>query len=332
MIASPYDGYSRVILRAGLALVAVVALLTAAREVYGLHPNALSHPQAPSLLCALAGSAAGVGAVTLVALVALALFVRRPAQLAAGVVALVAIGLLVETISAISRGPKREFFSLGAALFGWLAGLAYARALRPEAARSDDDEALAEAGAVAAFAATYVNAAMSKLLASGLAWSDSVTLRGIILSHHRIGDASLAGMYAQLVTTHPGVSQALSLATLVIELGAFVYLLGPRARLAWGLLLLGFHVNVGLLAGIGYLEARMLLVLFSVPWPRLLRRPRSQPVVLDDGVEPLRHIEVALWSATALLLLVACIWASPIRSYTSKHHHHDASTTDLPPP
>jgi len=321
---SLYDGYSRALLRAGLAAVAAVALFTAAREVYGLHPSALSHPDAPRLLCALAGSALGVGVLVLVGVGALARFVRRPAALAAGVVALIVIGVLVETISAVSRGPKREFFSLGAALFGWLGGLVYARALWPGATRQERDEALAEAGAVAAFAATYVNAGVSKLLASGLGWSDSRTLRGIILTHHRIDDASLSGAYAQLIALHPGLAQALSLATLAIEVGAFIYLIGPRARLVWGALLLGFHVNVGLLANIGYLEARLLIVFFSLPWPRLLRRPRMPAAAAASPVDPLRHAEVALWSATALLLVAALAWVSPIRGYTSQHHHHDA--------
>ena len=118
--------------------------------------------------------------------------------------------------------------------------------------------------------APYVEAGLSKLTTSGLVWADATVLRSAILSTHPVDDSSLLALYARLVVDSGGVARALSVATLVIQLGAVAYVVGPRLRMLWGALLLSFHVNVALLSqSIFYVQSCVLLLAFSFPWGRI---------------------------------------------------------------
>jgi hypothetical protein len=252
----------------------------------------------------------------------------------AGAVALAVLGLLTESAAALSNGPSRSYFPVGAALLGWLAGVALGRAAggrQEPRGTTDRDDACGETGAVAALAGTYACAALSKLSHVGLSWADDETLRGVILSHHIVGDTSLFGMWEQAVVTHGSVAEALAVATLVIQGGAFLMLLGPRLRLLWAALLVAFHTNVEILAHIGYMESRALLILFAVPWPAVARRAarafgkkRERPAVDDDvaasaDAKALRRGTLVALGIVAVLVGLAI----PLRGYTSLHHHHD---------
>jgi hypothetical protein len=328
MMGSPWDGFSRWPLRVGLALIAAFGLLGAALDVHDLSPSAISHPAAPRLLLALGRSTIVLGVLVALGLYAAFEFARRRASLLAGLGMTAILGILSEAIGALARSPQRGYFSLGAALYGWLGGLAYARLLRK--APCDADEELAEAGAAAGIAATYVNAAISKGVSSGLAWIDTSTLRAVVVSHHRVDDRSLLGLYAGFVVDHPSFSRALLAATLVLQAGAFLYTVSRTSRMVWGTALLVFHTNVSFLAHIGYSKARMLLLLFSFPWPRLWQRvrgPSGGAAPATAGPTPAAHPHGNRRAVTVLLfaflLLASLGWLLPIRGYTSLHGHHD---------
>ncbi len=335
--SSYWDGRSRSFLRVGLAVIVASNVLGAAANVWQDQRGTWSHPMAPDWLLNLGGSPL-VGLLLIVALLAIGQFARKPGQLAAGALALAAMALLVEADGALNEGPKRHFFAPGLALLGWLAGLAFARLLawRSGHARADLtawQEIHAEMGAVAALAGNYVDAAASKLLHVGPGWANDTTLRSVILSHHPLGDGSLAGQYAHFVAGSAAASQVLAVATLVVQGGACLMLIGPRWRLLAGLAVFAFHCNVELLADIGYGPARMTLLLFCLPWPlflpRLLRRwPRAVAffaVVAPMTSPAVSRTQLLRVSALVLALVAATVVtarALPIRAYTALHHSY----------
>ena len=112
--------------------------------------------------------------------------------------------------------------------------------------------------------ATYVLAGIAKLRLAGIEWLDGDQLRNQIAVDN-LRKALLGGGTAPLANAlldHPAVFAPLSIVTLVIELGAPLALLHPRAAVAWVTAAWAFHVGVVLamwivfpypLAGIAYL-------------------------------------------------------------------------------
>jgi hypothetical protein len=222
-------------------------------------------------------------------LVALALFASRRASIRTGLVALVGLALLEHTQAAFFLGGhQHSSFSGGVALAGWIFGLFFALQMpaggTARSAFAGAGEMLGQAGAVAGLAATYIDAGLSKLSREGLQWVDATTLRSAILTNHAIDDSSPLASLGRLVVENDWLARLLSLSTLVIQLGAIVYVLGPRARIVWGTMLLAFHVNVALLTGIIYLKACILLLVFSYPWWLLIPKAAPENAVSPDEV------------------------------------------------
>jgi hypothetical protein len=213
------------------------------------------------LMASALGWTAPAIALTCAGAVAVVLFARRWHPIACGVVALTALSVLSQLHALAEGGPMRHEFAVGVALFGWLCGLGWARSGDAAVA-----EPFAEMGAASALAATYVDAGISKLLHGN--WAESSTLRAMLVAHRRVDDLSLAGRYARLIVENAHFAQALSWATLVVQLGAVLYLFAPRWL--WGTFLLIFHLHVAFLTGIYYWGAMYLLALFSYRWPRVL--------------------------------------------------------------
>lgn len=312
---SPWDGLSRAPLRVGLAIVAAFDLLSLANQLRHEAPGPASHPLAPGWLLGLGGHAAFVWGAVALAMGALVAFAAARAPLRSGVLALAVLALFAESHAAIVGGPQRNVFASGAALLGWLCGLAWGRGLGATA-RED----LAEAGAIAAFAATYVAGGVSKLAARGLGWADALTLQDLLLAQQRVSAHGAGARLAAALVERPDLCRALALATLVIELSAFLMLVAPRPRAVVASLLAGFHLAVGLLTGIGYLGNLRLLMLLGLPWPRLLERlpvpslpPAPPPPPRDSVVER----RVALAALVIVLAALGLAWQSPIRDYTA---------------
>ena len=309
-------------LRLGLAFIAAVDLVSVAIQVATTTPGPRSHPLAPALLLAPGDHPVLVAAIAIPGLLALLGFARAWHPLRSGALALLSLALLNESHAALIHGPSRPYFFSGALLLGWLGGTLLARLVhRDEPPSLPRDERLAEAAALACLAAIYAGAGLSKLLHSGVSWADQQTLRAIVLAHHRVADNSLVGDYAHFITARPHLSQLFATLTLVVQLGAPLILVGPRLRAAWGLLLLGFHVQVTLLTGIGYLQAKLLVPLFTLPWPALLARLRRRPAPRDPpiAITP-RARRILGLAAGVLALLAALVWLSPVRRYTDLHH------------
>lgn len=258
----------------------------------------------------LAAQAGGEGhavpgiAIALVAAAFLAAFARGRSPLATGLAALAALAVLESVAAAFSFGHQRVHFASGATLAGWLVGLAFARAATQ--AESGDHgavvergDAFAEAGAIAGLAATYVDSGLSKLLNGGLAWADASSVQTAILTQHAVDDSSPLGRYSAFVVEHRGAAFALASATLVLELGAFLMIVGPRIRAAWAVLLVGFHVNVSLVTQtIFYVQACVLLLAFAFPLDR------APPPVVAPGRSRLAVRATARWVVVA----VAAAW------------------------
>lgn len=313
---------SRRHLRLGLALIAAVDLASVALQIADTLPGPRSHPLAPPWLLAPGGHLLLTAAIAIPGLLALLAFARAWHPLRSGALALLILALLNESHAALVHGPSRPYFFSGALLFAWLAGTALARLLhRREPPSLARDERHAEAAAIGVLAAIYVGAGLSKLLHSGVGWADARTLRAIILSHHRVDDTSLAGSYAHFLAARPLLSQVFATLTLAIQLGAPLMLIGPRLRATWGLLLLGFHLQITLLTGIGYLQAKLLVPLFTLPWPQLLARLRRRALPRDPTLLPAPGTRrILALTALALALLTALLWLAPLRSYTDLHH------------
>lgn len=330
---SPYDGASRGPLRIAIALVLSIDTLALAVSVSTTHKSAISHPFAPGFLLALGGKPHIVAPIALAGLLALALFARRPSAIAPGFAALACNFVLCEAQAALLVGPMRVFFTGGAVLLGWLSGLvvakmiaAHTRERAHESSSSARAEALAEAGATGALAATYVNAITSKLLASGLSWADADGMRALVITQRGIGGHSPLDAYAHAVITSPSLAWTLSSLTLLIQAAAIAYPWSPRLRAVIGTLLLAFHLNVWLLTPIFFPQAMLLLIALSYPWPRIVARARGRAAPKEPlPNEAPRHAVFAAsigWSAViAGAVLIAM--ALPIRRYTSLHHHRE---------
>jgi hypothetical protein len=257
------------------------------------------------------------GAVALVGLLALFRFARREGRLLSGLAGLLAVTLLCESHAALAEGPMRIFFQGGATLFGWLCGLAWARGI----GREEEGESLAESGSVAALAATYVAAAGSKLLASGLSWADADALRAVVLSQHRIDGAF--GGYANAIGSHAGLARALAAGTLISQAAMILYPWSPRARALTGTLALAFHLNVWLLTPILFPQAMALLLVFSYPW-------RDTPKPSESA--PARLAPAALRLGAVFLVLGGLFMTPWVRAYTALHHHHAGGGPPPPAP
>jgi hypothetical protein len=107
---------------------------------------------------------------------------------------------------------------------------------------------------VAVTVATYVLAGLAKLRLAGLAWIDGDTLRDQIAVDN-LRKAVFGDRIAPLATPlldHPSGFAVIAIATLVIELGAPVALLGGRIAHIWAAVAWAFHVGVVLMMNVWF--------------------------------------------------------------------------------
>lgn len=126
--------------------------------------------------------------------------------------------------------------------------------------------------------ATYVLAGIAKLRIAGVGWLDGELLRNQIavdnLRKALLGDP--IAPLAHLVLDHPAQLVVFSVATIVIELGAPVALLGRRIGYAWALGAWGFHVGVVLMMNIWFPYPLLGIALLPfVPAERIVQRAGS---------------------------------------------------------
>lgn len=148
-----------------------------------------------------------------------------------GLACLVAQSVLWELANAASGNRLVENVAPGACLFGWLAGLAYARAVR--VGDPDAENTLALRGAASAFGTGYVLAVVSKLLASGATWASPATLWSTVYAHRSVDAHGLTRGAADLLLASPLFAKSAAVATLLLE-SAAALLLGPARWRVYG--------------------------------------------------------------------------------------------------
>ncbi len=250
-------------------------------------PLATSILPVPPLFRDIALSTPGLAAIASVAVLAALLFARGRRPVLFAVVALVANRLLLEAFAALDGVYDETSYHAASALLGWLFGRAYARAAG-EPRGSPEIDNLSALGAAAMFGATYLNAGTSKLHDSGFSWADGDTIRLLVLAHRDVGVPSWLDAIRAFAGTSASFAMALSIGTLILQLGAFLFPWTRRTRLVWGALFVAFHTGIHLVAGsIFFLQAVFLAILFAAPWPALLGRARFFGAIPDEPEAPL---------------------------------------------
>ncbi|HWB77797.1 MAG TPA: hypothetical protein VG755_22675 [Nannocystaceae bacterium] len=304
--SSPWDGGDRRVLAVVLAMVACWDLLALAFEL-ALEPSSgLPHPSAPAWLLAIAESSFAVIVVASIGVAAAIAYARERLAIASALVVLVCSGVLVEAAAARGPGPYRARFFIGAMLLGAVIGRVWARIAK------DDERRAAEAGAVAMLAATWLGAATSKLGGAGIGWADATTLRAVALAHAPVDGSTPTAWLAHA----PGAARAFAIATVIVQAVALLHPWTKTLRAITAIALIGFHVGVAVFAGIGYWEPVVLLLAFSLPWPRWLPRLRMP----DEAYAPIAVARAHAIVAALLAVIVALAWLIPWRSYTDLHH------------
>jgi hypothetical protein len=244
---------------------------------------------------------------------------RRP--FVSALVSLVAAGVLMRWQQEVFSSPARNSFVPGAALLAWVAGQAWVVELARSSGRPAPDrqarQRAGEAGVLGVIAAIYVGSAISKLSAAGLGWADGQQVRALILWQDSPFPGAFTDMLRDRVVQSGAMSRALSVATLVVEGGAFLLLARPSIRLLWSVLILGLHVGIIVLCGMLYVGPMVLLSVFAVPWPRIAGRAPPASERTDHEAVALRDVfpRRVLIAVVVFLLLAALLsplgWRPP---------------------
>ncbi len=316
--ASPWDGRDRAPLRVAIAVVASLDLLhllvLATRDAGDLLPVAPGWPYQWLVLHGevLAGTV-GLG------LAAAFGFARGWAPLRLGALLLLTLHLAEESAGRAFRSLPPEPFQPGLFLYGWLLGLLWAR----ESGLGRDrhrGEALAEAGALAACAASYVLAGFSKLAHHGLDW-DHRAIWHVVLSLRPIDgwiDSALGLDLSAIVVGSRPIAAALAALAIAIQLGAVGLCVGGMARRGAAALLVAMHGAMLVLAAAFDPEVILLLTVFCRLWPGGTRLPAPAPAALTtvegEAVAPMTH-RLAHRLMWACAIWVAVAWLSPLRAW-----------------
>lgn len=254
MNAGVYQGESRAIPRWTVTALLIFTCLRLTAMLLFDAPGPRTHGEAPAPVRwpyefrPLAAMLATLG------IFALVQFGRRRHPLAWGAVAMAALIYLTESQAALTGSYERDLFVCGALFAGWLFGVGFARGLDRQFARPNEPDCqdeLGEAGARGAFVAIYVGACTSKLLEGGTRWADGRNLLSHVLSQHTFTGGALDG-YLAFVLRHAWLASVFAVATLLIQAGMVLTLVGPRLQMLWAALILGFHLNAFLLMGVKY--------------------------------------------------------------------------------
>ncbi len=312
--ASPYDGYSRTPLRVGLAVITGIVFLGEICSIVSMlgDPHFAHVPGPLHLLPNHPASAWFLFVCIAVGLVSLALDRR---SIVAAFWSLFWMSVTSYWQRELFGSPSRNSFFPGVMVFGWLLGLIWARIVAGKDAEQPQGrvfrERLAEAGAMACIAAGYTSSGLSKLFAAGVDWINPHQIRWLILGQEPLANWSWLVAYRNYVVEHPQAASFAALMTIVVEGGGFFLILGSRWRLLWTGMIWALHCNIILLCLMPYFEPMALLLLFSVPWPRLFKKQGIEDPLVSKRPE-LMHADMpdAMW--ILLTLIVVLSWILPI--------------------
>lgn len=213
-------------------------------------------------------------------------FLGPRASLSSGFVAVVGMKVAAETFQRVYAVHHQDFYQGGALLVGAVIGETYARfvGVRPEGSYGEELEArrFGMTGALGMFAGSYMAAGASKVLGGGLSWATSSAVRLMILSHAEVDGPTWLAAIPHWTASNPYVCMALEVGTLVIQLGAFMLVLGPLARRVWAFCIVAFHTGIFLTSSILFVSPMLFAAVVAVPWRRVFRR---QPDPDDPGEE-----------------------------------------------
>lgn len=240
-----------------------------------------------------------------ITVVALWRFLGPRASLTAGFVALAGMKTAGETFECVFAVHHQDFYQAGAMLAGTVLGETYARIIgvRSERTRGDYLEArrFGMTGALAMLAGSYMAAGSSKLLTGGLGWATSSAVRLMLLSHGEVEGSAWSLTIPQWTANSPYVCMALEVGTLIVQIGAFMLIVGPRARRMWASLIVAFHLGIYLTSHILFLSPMIFAAAVAVPWAYLL--PRQPADSEDPGEEASDRARPA--TRVGVLVLVA---------------------------
>ena len=213
-----------------------------------------------------------------------------------GLVCLAASSGLWELANAASGNLLVENVAPGACLFGWLAGLAYGRAV----GLGEAAERVAVRGAASAFGIGYVTAVFSKLRIAGLAWTSPALVWSTVYAHrsvdrHGLSRAAADWLLASLLAARSG-----AVATLLLETMA-VLLLGPaRWRMVGAGAVIATHLGFLLFHG----STSPLPPLAALVFLLEARHARSDPGGEHAAADPQVAVRVLRRSAFLVAALV----------------------------
>ena len=209
-------------------------------------------------------------------LIALWRFLGSRASLAAGLIAMACMKIAGETFARVFAVHHQDFYQGGAMVAGVLLGEAYARVvgISPDRGLAEKLEAqrFGMTGALGMLAGSYMAAGASKLLTGGFGWMTSSTIRLMILSHGEVEGTPWSQAIPQWTAAHPHTCMALEVGTLIIQLGAFMLIVGPRLRRLWASLIVAFHAGIYLTSHILFVSPMIFAAVVALPWARLLPR------------------------------------------------------------
>jgi len=131
----------------------------------------------------------------------------------------------------------------------------------------------------------HSNAALSKILASGLGWPNGLSLQLWILLMGR--KHSLANT---LILSDRSTAALMQWAVLLVEASAILAVFFPRLRIAIGVALLGLYIAIADAFGFSFLLNAFLVAAFCFPWSAIVdkacdvaARSRKVPITVTRG-------------------------------------------------
>ena len=315
---SYWDGYPRAFLRRSLFAMSTFEFAGQAYQIARMAGDHQHYEATGSLSHALAPFPLFAWVLFAVLLVGLLLVVTDRAPVRGGIGALLVMSFMSLWQTEIAGSPSRNSFFVGAALLGWTLGQGWAQRIGGEASGVASRERLAEAGTLGALAAAYVASALSKLLSTGLEWTNPSQIRSLVLAQEPVADWAWLALYRETLLASPDLARGAAAATLIIEGGALLLLFGPRLRLVWAALIFGMHVNIILLCTMPYIEPMFFMLTFAVPWPFILRMKRIDEPELTPRIP--REMAAVL---IGIVILAACLSPFGWRAFNGDHPHHD---------
>lgn len=125
-------------------------------------------------------------------------------------------------------------------------------------------------------ASAYVIAAVSKLLRSGVGWIIDSPLIAVQVvkthsqnyyNHLQTDFADMGMTYATWIAAHPGLTRVMLTGGLLLELFAFLALIGRRWALAIGAAMVGLHVSISMVMHLHFPQNEQVCLIFLINAP-----------------------------------------------------------------